>query len=232
LLWRKEFFIAKNFFRCGETIGAEHENSKKNIYNGTCAKKKEEDMSSFTEGQIHQLANALEAAGFTPKDVTMLGQYKKLDWLRGIFHETHKLVRTAKHIIDCDSAPYMPYAHWKLVKHRQSGQLEWDEERVSLHFSTTQKKGKSVAGCHILKEIKKLPLLNANVLDYLLKNQELIPEEWKKLKVYFWGTIYCEGSTPYARYLNWSGEEWFWYYNRVDNVDVVSYKDPAVILLK
>ena len=189
-------------------------------------------MSSFTEGQVHQLANALEAAGFTPKDVTMLGQYKKLDWLRGIFHETHKLVRMTKHIIDCDGAPYMRYSDWKIVEHRRGGQLEWDEERVSLHFSATQKKGKSVAGCYILKEIKKLLLLNANVLDYLLKNQELIPEEWKKLQVYFWGTIYREGSIPHVRYLDWSGSEWFWFWKRVDNIDVISYKNPAAILVE
>ena len=42
-------------------------------YIGTCADK-EEDMSSYKEGQINQLANALEAADYTPEDVTSLGQ--------------------------------------------------------------------------------------------------------------------------------------------------------------
>lgn len=33
-------------------------------------------MSSFSEGQIHQLAEALETAGFTRQDITLLGQFK------------------------------------------------------------------------------------------------------------------------------------------------------------
>lgn len=40
--------------------------------------KGEEDMSSYKEGQTHQLANALEAAGFTPDHLTKLGQHSKL----------------------------------------------------------------------------------------------------------------------------------------------------------
>lgn len=35
-------------------------------------------MSSYTEGQVQQLANALEAAGFTADHLTKLGQYRVL----------------------------------------------------------------------------------------------------------------------------------------------------------
>ncbi len=35
-------------------------------------------MSSFSNGQMNQLGNSLERAGFTPNDVTKLGQSKEV----------------------------------------------------------------------------------------------------------------------------------------------------------
>src|SRR3989338_7394952 len=63
--------------------------------NGTCANRKEEDMSSYKEGQTHQLANALEAEGFTPEEVTTLGQNRSeaLTGLRLVLRGLAKIVR-------------------------------------------------------------------------------------------------------------------------------------------
>jgi hypothetical protein len=63
-------------------------------------------------------------------------------------------------------------------------------------------------------------------LDYLLKNQELIPEEWKKVDVYFWGTILrnSDGSRC-VLCLGWHGGEWGWSYHWLDDdwhADVLS----------
>jgi hypothetical protein len=55
-------------------------------------------MSSYPEGQAHQLMKRLEAEGFTPDDVTKLGQYKNLSDIRGLFRGTHEL-RIVKHVI-------------------------------------------------------------------------------------------------------------------------------------
>jgi len=49
---------------------------------------KEEDMSSYKEGQVHQLMERLEAEGFTPDDVTKLGQYENLSDIRGHLKHT------------------------------------------------------------------------------------------------------------------------------------------------
>ena len=50
-----------------------------------------------------------------------------------------------------------------------------------------------------------------NVLDYLLKNSQLIPEEWKGKAVFFWGTIFRDSDgSLYVRYLHWSGASWQW----------------------
>jgi len=54
--------------------------------------RKEEDMSSYVEGQINQLANAFESKEFTPEDITKLGQSKGiLIGLRGVLRGTHEI---------------------------------------------------------------------------------------------------------------------------------------------
>jgi hypothetical protein len=69
------------------------------------------------------------------------------------------------------------------------------------------------------KELAHQPTLNANVLDYLLKNQTLIPEEWKIWRVSFWGTIYGGLDDDLCvRCLGWYGGRWLWGYRWVDSV--------------
>src|SRR3989344_4756087 len=62
--------------------------------NGTCANRKEEAMPSPKEGQTHQLANAMEAEGFTPEEVTALGQNQNgvLTGLRQVLRGLAKIV--------------------------------------------------------------------------------------------------------------------------------------------
>ena len=77
--------------------------------------------------------------------------------------------------------------------------------------------------------------MNANVLDYLLVNPYLIPEEWKKdkknniLYIFFWGTIYrsSDGNLS-VRYLYWNKQQWGWGYLRIDYGWETCY--PAVLI--
>jgi hypothetical protein len=176
---------------------------------------KEEDMSSYTEGQIHQLANKLEAEGFTPEDITKLGQLKNLsDIIRGLFCGTHEL-RLVRHIINCDADPFIPSGS-KVVEHRKGGQgqLEWNMKKVSLYLSELQKDGKYIEGNKLREELKAMPVLNANVLDYLLAHPRIIPEEWKDESVNFWGTIYLSPDGHLSvRCLRWFGGQWHWDWN-------------------
>jgi hypothetical protein len=62
---------------------------------------------------------------------------------------------------------------------------------------------------------KRIVVLPANVLNYLLDDQRLIPEDWKKdeggkiLYIYFWGTIYSSSVDRLCVfYLYWGGNEW------------------------
>lgn len=112
----------------------------------------------------------------------------------------------------------IPYKNWTVEEHIKNGKIEWNPKKVSLYISEKQKSG-YIAGNELRKKIKNP--LNANVLDYLLNNPHLIPEEWKQDEqgqtryIYFWGTIYRDsGSSFCVRCLYWYGGHWqaghFW----------------------
>ena len=127
------------------------------------------------------------------------------------------------HIIDCDAAPLVP-TRWKVEEHRKGGQFEWDPAKVSLHLSEPQKKGGVIEGNLLRGELAEQPVLNANVLEYLLANPHLIPEKWKSEAVFFFGTVYrrLDGILCVAclywddSFLRWTKREWFWSYGWLD----------------
>ncbi|MFA4880707.1 MAG: hypothetical protein WC650_03740 [Candidatus Doudnabacteria bacterium] len=127
-----------------------------------------------------------------------------------------------QHIIDCDADPFLPTG-WKVEKHYtdkgSSGQFAWDSANVKLYLSENQIDGKYVEGNKLREELADMPVLNANVLDYLLTHPHLIPEEWKKddngniLYIFFWGTIYRYSDGDLCvRCLYFFGGEWSWRY--------------------
>lgn len=114
-------------------------------------------------------------------------------------------------VIDCDDDPFVPEG-WSVKEgdHQKGGQLVWDTATVELWLSRNQLNGE-IEGNKLLKELASQPVLNANVLDFLLANPDLIPEEWKGKAVFFWGTIYrCPFGFSYVRYLCWRGGRWVW----------------------
>lgn len=119
-----------------------------------------------------------------------------------------------KHIIDCDAPPFLPKG-WQVEEHRKGGQLEWDEwdpARVQLWLSESQQNGKHIEGNRLREELADKPCLNANVLDYLLAHPDLIPEDWKRLCIFFWGTIYCDvDGRLCVRHLLHNGYRWDWH---------------------
>lgn len=150
-------------------------------------------MSSYSEGQTHQLMDAFEAAGFTTVELTRLGQNR--GWLRKLKELTNGCAEIAlvTHEIDCDADPSFPEGGEGGIveKHQCMGKVSWDFRKISLHLEYEQKKEVGCIGGHALREkLESQPVLNACVLDYLLEHTYLIPEEWKGKTVFFWGTIY------------------------------------------
>lgn len=118
-----------------------------------------------------------------------------------------------RHIIDCDAEPFIPEDS-TLVAHTKVGQIEWDPTKVILYLDKAHQNRRSIEGEKLLT--KPLPstatrVLNANVLDCLLANPYLIPEEWKEKQIGFPGTEYSDTvGGRYVRCLGWDGRDWYW----------------------
>lgn len=124
-------------------------------------------------------------------------------------------IKMIEHFIDCDAGPFIPDG-WIVEEHKKGGLWKWNP-RIPLYLSKKQKKG-SIGGHDLLKELSDKPILNANVLDYLLAHPELIPEEWKGKAIFFWGTIYRDSDGHLrVRCLLWDGSRWDWHYFWLDN---------------
>ena len=113
-----------------------------------------------------------------------------------------------KHIIDCDVLPTPPHNETTICKHVTHGRLVWDKDRQkeALYICKGQYGQDSMPAMDILTELRDKPVLNANVLEYLLNNQDAIPNEWRNENLFymFWGTLYYNHaeSMTYVRSLH------------------------------
>ena len=148
-----------------------------------------------------------------------------------------EFLNTATRIIDCAAKPFTPEG-WEVVEHvilgvkylgiKAGGKFEWDPSKIHLVLVDEQKGDKSIEGNELRKKIKDKPVLNANVLDWLLANPELIPEEWKEKNICFWGTIYRHSSGSLGiRYL-WNNDGWSWDFSWLG--DAWRSDSPAAVL--
>ena len=125
-------------------------------------------------------------------------------------------IKVIERLIDCDAAPFVPDG-WSVEEHKKGGSLKFDSSKISLYLSKKQKKG-TIGGHDLREELANKPVMNANVLDYLLAHPELIPESWKGKAIFFWGTIYrSSGGGLCVRYLGSVGSEWDWSYRWLDS---------------
>jgi len=167
------------------------------------------DKFQMTVGQAHELDMAFDRNGWSAVEVKRLSEGDVLTAVRNVILG-HAEIRPIEHVIDCDADPFTS-SGWKVEEHKKGGLFKWDPKQVQLHLSSGQQNGKYIEGNKLRKELADKPVLNANVLDYLLAHPHLIPEEWKGKYVFFWGTIYRDsGGYFYVRYLYWLGGAWSW----------------------
>lgn len=108
--------------------------------------------------------------------------------------ETKNINKKAQHLINCDVDPFIPVpkspaGRWYVISHIKNGIITWNPDNISLYLSEQQKNG-FIIGNDLIKNLEDKPVLNANVLDYLLYNTDIIPKEWGRRHINFWGTIY------------------------------------------
>lgn len=160
-------------------------------------------------GQANELKLAARRAKATNADLKALSEGEMFARILPVLRGLGEVV-VKKHLIDLDTDPFVP-EKWSFEYHKKDGQFEWDPAKVKLHLSPNQQDGKVIAGNNLRKELKHEFVLNANLLDYLLANQNLIPQEWKGKVVFFWGTIYRDSDgNLYVRCLYWDGSQWSW----------------------
>lgn len=161
-------------------------------------------------GLAHKVCLSAEQQGYTPELLNALAEAPDLFRQLLQVQRGHAVIATVEHLIDCDSDPFVPNG-WKVEDHQKGGSLKWDPSKVALYLSARQKKG-SIWGNELRKELARKPILNANVLDYLLAHPELIPESWENRQiVFFWGTVYRNSDGGLCvRCLYWRGDSWDW----------------------
>ncbi len=153
-------------------------------------------------------------------------------------------------IVDLSVSPKLPFPGATLetplgvgtakLERRTDGNLYVDGHKIILYLSEHQQNGKDIQGSELRKELSLAgqagnPVLNANILDVLLANLHLIPENWKKDEhgntrcIFFWGTIYRDPDGPLCvRFLFFYDGVWYWDYGWI-----VSYwagQHPAAVL--
>lgn len=118
-----------------------------------------------------------------------------------------------EHTINTDLDPVIPFDNWKVEEHRKAGTITWNDATADLHLDEDQ--NHNLLGSTLRKYLANVPSLNANVLDFLLAHQDLIPDSWKMdsrkrpLFIFFWGTVYRgPGKRLFVRCLFFTGMEW------------------------
>lgn len=128
-------------------------------------------------------------------------------------------------IVDCDLNPRIPSSLYltgegtehrkmgKMILEKRDGKLYANGREVVRYLSPNQQNGKTIQGHKLRKELKNKQVLNACILDALLANPQLIPDDWKTGVTYFWGTIFRSADgLLYVKYLVWFGGRWYWLY--------------------
>jgi len=131
-----------------------------------------------------------------------------------------------KHIIDLDAPPYCPEG-WTVEEHIGGGQFEWDPTKVGFFIPPEQADG--IIGNELRKLLEVAPVMNANLLDYLV-NYKLIPERWELvgMHMFFWGTIYRNSDCrPVVRCMVYDVVGWLPYEHFLEQYFLVNH--PAII---
>ncbi|MFZ4648015.1 MAG: hypothetical protein ACOYMB_00050 [Patescibacteria group bacterium] len=111
----------------------------------------------------------------------------------------------SKYWVDLCANPFTP-EFWSAEEHQSQGFWELNLNKISLYVTE-----KICSWDEWRNELIGKPMFNVNLLDHFLMYKELIPEAWKKIKVFFAGTIYRYfGSDLRIRFLYWDGFDWQW----------------------
>lgn len=157
-------------------------------------------------GQAEKLKLAFRRTGWNNREIDRLCEGNILAEVRSFLLGDAE-IKPIEHVIDLDVNPFCPHG-LTVYEHQQSGTFRWDPTKVDLYLAHFQSKGEYIRGHDLLRDLVGKPVFNACLLDYLLAHPHLIPEAWKNIVLFFWGTIYRDSCLLYVRFLCWSGGQW------------------------
>ena len=115
-------------------------------------------------------------------------------------------------MMDLDTDSSAQPERWIPKLHKRQGRRRWESHRLLPYLTDLQQQGvTALPGRYLFNEAKNMPILNGNGVDFLLRNQFLIPERYRRFNLFGWGTIYYErtaGREPFVRGLRWNGARW------------------------
>jgi hypothetical protein len=165
-----------------------------------------EDMSSYSEGQTHQLMDSLEAAGYTPTQVTALGQNfngalnQLLLVLTGEAKVVANLVFRLVAKIDRDMKG------WECLEPVEAEESEFEP---SIHEFLEENDGGSCGCEEMIKRARKDGISSGiRHLEAMLREQEKIPVEWRRFVLVSTEVWQSPDGYRYVWYLCWDGERW------------------------
>lgn len=177
--------------------------------------------------QAAELDHAFERNGWTPSEVKKLSQGDMLAKVGLVLRGQAEII-IPEHVIDLDAIPFIPQGS-TVEEHHKDGQFKWDPSIVMPLTSKKQRDGGLLRGGELRAWLKNKRAFNANLLDYLLCHQYLIPEGWKDKYTVFLGTIYRdEAGSRYARLLFWHEAAWSWGISDLEGVGLGSNYPVAV----
>ena len=144
------------------------------------------------------------------------------DTVKSNLHNEELNIKELHPVIDLDNDP-IAFNDWKIKEHKKGGQFKWDPAKVDLFLDNEQRIG-GITGKKLRKKIAHIGIFNVNLLDYLLANPSLIPDQWKvdakgaTCFIFFWGTVYYRPSDQglYVRCLHFNVCRWREDYRSID----------------
>lgn len=121
---------------------------------------------------------------------------------------------SARTLISCNVDPPTPASSLAILEHDRHADVEWNPNKLAFYQPPEHGQGKNLT----LKQVQQglcilnlLQILNANVLDFLLKNPDLLPPKLmigphgQRRDLYFFGTRYRYRGAACIRYLYRNG---------------------------
>lgn len=155
---------------------------------------------TFDVGLAAKLKKAFAAHDWNEADINLLAESKDLPNIRQVLRG-QATINVTPISIDCDAGPLLDQGlvanGFSVEEHLKGGHFTWHPSSVKLHLAEKQERNGYISGTELRAELRGKAVLNANVLDYLYKNQHLIPKEWAKneifdsrRRIFFWGSIF------------------------------------------